>query len=294
MRGTIASAARCLRGVDAMSTQIRRPPLDRRAAPRTGPGKTPRDLLFGLLRLIGRHVQGFHAAVGIFLFIGLAVITLAAAAFAMLAHAMVEGQTQAMDDAILRFMGSNGAPWLDTAALEVTALGARVVVYMVVLVSSAFLWHTRHHYSAALLWVAVLGSGLINTVLKLTFNRPRPDVFPWRTQHVGLASFPSGHAMTSIVVYGTLAFLISRLAPTPLLKRLTWFLAVLVIVLVGLSRLYLGVHYPSDVLAGFGIGAAWAVTCALGIEAVRYFRRRRPEVEVEEQDLDAPGPVTGD
>jgi undecaprenyl-diphosphatase len=269
------------------------PPLERRAAPRTGVSNRVRDALFRLLRLIGGHVQGFYAAVGIFLVIGLVVVTLGAAVFAGIARAVVRGQTQQFDEAILRFMGTHGAAWLDTAALEVTALGARVVVYMVVLVASAFLWHTRHHYSAALLWVAVIGSGLINTVLKISFNRPRPDVFPWRTQHVGLASFPSGHAMTSIVVYGTLAFLIVRLAPTRLLKRVTWIVAILVILLVGLSRLYLGVHYPSDVLAGFVIGAAWAVTCALGIEAVRYFRGRRPEVEAEEHDLDVPGPATG-
>lgn len=271
-----------------MNTRLRRTPPERRAEPRTGATDRLRTPLFRLLRLIGRNVHGFYSAVGIFLSIGLAVVTGAAAVFALLATAMVRGQTQAFDDAILRFMGQIGAPWLDNVVLEVTALGARVVVYMVVLVASAFLWQSRHHYSAALLWVAVLGSGFINTVLKVSFNRPRPDVFPWRTQHVGLASFPSGHAMTSIVVYGTLAFLIARLAPTPRLKRLTWALAVIVIVLVGLSRLYLGVHYPSDVLAGFVIGGAWAVTCALGMEAVRYFRTRRPEMEAEEKDLDAP------
>ena len=274
-----------------MSTETH-PPVERRAEPRTGALNALRDALFRLLRLIGRHVQGFYAAVGVFLFIGLAIVTVGAAVFAQIAQAMVEGQTQSFDEAILTFMGQNGAPWLDTTALEVTALGARVVVYMVVLVASAFLWQSRHHYSAALLWVAVIGAGLINTVLKISFNRPRPDVFPWRTQHVGLASFPSGHAMTSIVVYGTLAFLIARLAPTRLLKRLVWALAIFVILVVGLSRLYLGVHYPSDVLAGFVIGAAWAVTCALGIEAVRYFRGRKPGVEAEEHDLDVP--VTGD
>jgi undecaprenyl-diphosphatase len=271
-----------------MNTRLRPSPADRRAEPRTGAANKLRDGLFRLLRLIGRNVQGFYGAVGVFLFVGLAAVTLAAAAFAQIAQAVVRGQTQQFDEAILRFMGEIGAPWLDTVALEVTALGARVVVYMVVLVASAFLWQSRHHYSAALLWVSVIGSGLINTVLKLTFNRPRPDVFPWRTQHVGLASFPSGHAMTSIVAYGTLAFLIARLAPTRLSRRLTWVVAVLVIGIVGLSRLYLGVHYPSDVLAGFVVGGAWAVTCALGMEAVRYFRTRRPEVVVEEKDLDAP------
>lgn len=271
-----------------MNTRLRPPPVDRRAEPRTGGGRRMRNGLFGLLRLIGDHVQGFYAAVGVFLVAGLVVVTLAAAGFAVIAQAMVAGRTQQFDDAILRWMGTHGAPWLDSAALEVTALGARMVVYMVVLVASVFLWQSRHHYSAAMLWVAVIGSGLINTVLKVSFNRPRPDVFPWRTQHVGVASFPSGHAMTSIVVYGTLAFLIARLAPTPWLKRLVWIVAGLVVATVGLSRLYLGVHYPSDVLAGFVVGGAWAIVCALGMEAVRYFRTRRPEVEVEEMHLDNP------
>ena len=271
-----------------MNTRLRQPPVERRAEERSGAANKLRNGLFRLLRLIGRHVQGFYAAVGLFLVIGLVLVTLAAAAFAQIAEAVVEGQTDAFDRGILTWMGEIGAPWLDTAALEVTALGARIVVYMVVLVASAFLWQSRHHYSAALLWVSVFGAGLINTVLKISFNRPRPDVFPWRTQHVGLASFPSGHAMTSIVVYGTLAFLIARLAPTPWLKRLVWGLAVMVIVLVGLSRLYLGVHYPSDVLAGFIIGGAWAIICALGMEAVRYFRTKRPEVVVEEKDLEKP------
>ena len=271
-----------------MNTRLRRPPADRRAEPRSGAVNTLRNGLFRLLRLIGRHVQGFYAAMGVFLVAGLALVTLAAAGFAVIAEAVVAGQTDAFDRGILQWMGDIGAPWLDMAALEVTALGARIVVYMVVLVASAFLWQSRHHYSAALLWVSVIGAGLINTVLKISFNRPRPDVFPWRTQHVGLASFPSGHAMTSIVVYGTLAFLIARLAPTAWLKRLVWVLAVLVVVLVGLSRLYLGVHYPSDVLAGFIIGGAWAIICALGMEAVRYFRTKRPEVVVEEKDLEKP------
>ena len=271
-----------------MNTRLRKPAVERRGEPRRGIVNVLRDALFRLLRLIGRNVRGFYSAVGLFLVTGLVAITVATAVFAQIAEAMMEGQTQAFDESVLRWMGTNGAPWLDVAALEVTALGARVVVYMVVLVASAFLWHSRHHYSAGLLWVAVLGSGIVNSALKLSFNRPRPNVFPWRTEHVGLASFPSGHAMTSIVVYGTLAFLIARLTPRAWMRRMVWGLAAVVIVLVGLSRLYLGVHYPSDVIAGFIIGGAWAVVCALGMEAVRSFRTRRPEVVVEEKHLDAP------
>ena len=258
---------------------------------RAGPLRPLWNVLYRLFRWIGRHSRGFYAAVGAYLLIGLALVVVAAVGFAHLAARVMAGDTQVMDETVLRWMNDMGAPWLDTVALEVTALGARLVVWMVVLVASVFLWHTRHHYSASLLWVAMIGGGIVNSAFKMGFDRPRPDVFPWRTQHVGLASFPSGHAMTSIVVYGTLAFLVARLAPTRWLRGLTWGVAMLVILLIGWSRLYLGVHYPTDVLAGFVIGAAWAVVCGLGIEAVRYFRRRRPEVVVEEKDLGGPGPT---
>lgn len=274
-----------------MSPPTPPPAVERRSAPREGPLRPLYNLLYRLLRWIGAHVQGFYRAVGVFLIIGLAVVLVAAVGFATLAERVMAGDTLHMDESILRSMERMGAPWLDNLALEVTALGARVVVWMVVLIASVFLWSSRHHYSAALLWVSMIGAGFVNAALKVSFNRPRPDVFPWRTQHVGLASFPSGHAMTSIVVYGTLAFLIARLAPTRLLRRLTWALAIVVILLIGWSRLYLGVHYPSDVLAGFVMGAAWAVICGLGIEAVRYFRSRRPMVVVEEKDLETGGPV---
>lgn len=274
-----------------MSTRRQPPVYDRRTLPRGGPLRPLYNVLYRVLRWIGAHVQGFYKAVGVFLIIGLAVVLVAAAGFAELAERVMAGDTLHADESILRLMEKMGSPFMDSVALEVTALGARVVVWMVVLIASVFMWSSRHHYSAALLWVSMLGAGFVNTALKLSFNRPRPDVFPWRTNHVGLASFPSGHAMTSVVVYGTLAFLISRLAPTRFLKRLTWALAILVILLIGWSRLYLGVHYPSDVLAGFVMGAAWAVICGLGMEAVRYFRTRRPAVVVEERDLDPGGPV---
>ncbi|HEX8243663.1 MAG TPA: phosphatase PAP2 family protein, partial [Longimicrobium sp.] len=161
------------------------------------------------------------------------------------------------------------------------------VVWLLVIIASVFLWVSRHRWSATLLWVSILGSGLINSVMKLFFNRPRPHLFPWRVPYAGLSSFPSGHSMTSMVCYATLAYLIARLVPSAFLRRFTFVVAALIIVLIGMSRMYLGVHYPTDVLAGFMMGLAWASFCALGIEAMRFFRHREPEVAQQEQDLDA-------
>lgn len=93
--------------------------------------------------------------------------------------------------------------------------------------------------------------------------------------------------MGAMVMYATLAYLVARLESTPALRRLTFVFAAILVSLIGASRMYLGVHYPSDVLGGFLIGLAWATFCALGIEAIRYFRRRKPGVERVEHDLDA-------
>ncbi|HEX8907523.1 MAG TPA: phosphatase PAP2 family protein [Longimicrobiaceae bacterium] len=261
-------------------------PIDRRSKPRTTP-QPARNAMFRLFRWVGGHVRGFHAAVGALLFVGLAVILICVALFAALADEVMEGDTLPFDRAVLLWMDRHSSPMLTGLALDVTALGAGTVVWLLVIVASVFLWVSRHRYSAALLWVSILGSGLINSVMKLFFNRPRPHLFPWRVPYAGFSSFPSGHSMTSMVCYATLAYLIARLVPSVFLRRFTFGVAALIIVLIGLSRMYLGVHYPTDVLAGFMMGLAWSSFCALGIEALRFFRRREPALAAQEQDLDA-------
>jgi undecaprenyl-diphosphatase len=243
--------------------------------------------MFALFRLIAERVRGFHAAIGALLIVALGVIVACVAFFAMLAKVVMGGGTQSMDDAVLLWMNGHASPVLTDVALNVTALGAGVVVWLVVIVASVFLWASRHRWSVALLWVSIVGSGLINSVMKLFFNRPRPQLFPWRAPYAGLSSFPSGHSMTSMVCYATLAYLVARLEPNRFLRRFTFGVAGLIVVLIGLSRMYLGVHYPTDVLAGFTMGLAWASFSALGIEALRYFRHRKPEVAAQEKDLDA-------
>lgn len=264
---------------------------ERRNEVRSGVVPRLRNVLFPVLRWIERHVQGFHTAVGLFLTIGFVIAVLALWAFAEIADLVTDGQTQRFDDSVLLWIHRHASPAFDVYALEITSLGSGTVVFMTILIASAFLWSSRHRYSVWLLWIAVAGGGLLNLALKALFDRPRPQLFEWRTPYAGQSSFPSGHSMYAVIVYWTLAYLLSRLEESRLMKRLTWAFAVIVILLIGLSRLYLGVHYPSDVLGGFIAGFAWATFCATGIEAVRYFRTRKPEVEEAEHDLDGKRPA---
>jgi undecaprenyl-diphosphatase len=257
------------------------------------PARTSSGAATPLFRWLVRHVRSLHAALGIYLLAGFAALVATIGLFAWLADEVGEGATQQLDNAVLLWLDAHKSDLATRAALEVTALGSGLVVVMMVLVATAFLWLSRHRYSVLLLWVAVLGGEVLNGVLKTVFDRPRPHLFAWRTT-AALSSFPSGHAMTSVVVYLTLAYLLARLEPSRTMRRLTLALAVLLVLGIGWSRLYLGVHYPSDVLAGYAAGLAWSTFCALGMEAVRHFRTRQPEVQQAEHDLQRPVPPVAD
>jgi undecaprenyl-diphosphatase len=149
---------------------------------------------------------------------------------------------------------------------------------MIVAISGMFLWLTKHRYSALLLLIAAGGGIILNGLLKAGFGRPRPQIFDWGITVVSW-SFPSGHAMSAAIVYGTVAYLAARLQERRLHRAITMMCAATIIIAIGASRLYLGVHYPSDVLAGVIIGLAWAGFCMATLEAIQlYARRRAPKV----------------
>ncbi|CAN5815265.1 hypothetical protein BH23GEM3_BH23GEM3_12670 [soil metagenome] len=265
-----------------------------RQRPREGGGRHRHEpdsaALRGTFRWIERYTSGFHSAIGVFLLLGFVIVVAAAAVLALIARWIRTDTAQGVDNTVLRWLDASRTGRLDFIMMEITALGSGTVVGLMLLVAGTFLWLTRHRYSAVLLGIAVSGGAVLNVILKYFFERPRPDVFEWLT-HATHTSFPSGHATNAVVLYGTLAYLIGRLEPTLQLRRITRAFALLLILLIGLSRPYLGVHYPTDVIAGFIIGAAWAMVCALGIEAVRFFQERQPEIERVEKDLDRDSPV---
>jgi undecaprenyl-diphosphatase len=258
---------------------------ERRRVPR-GILKFPRDLLYSTLRFIARHIKGFFGAVVAFLTVGFVVGISAAVLFVITATVVAAGFTQTFDDNVLEWFARHRTPRLDELMLDVTSLGNGIVLVVLVLVAAVFLWQTRHHWSVYLLVIGTVGGDLLNTLLKEYFERPRPSVVI-QIDTVSSMSFPSGHAMVSLIVYGSVAYLVGRLEPTAGLRRTTWAFAVLIILSIGISRVYLGVHYPSDVIAGFIAGLAWLAFVASGVTAVRFFAPRRPETATEEKDLNA-------
>ena len=266
--------------------------MERRARPRRGL-RLP-DAVYGALRWIGGHVRGFYAAVGLFLVLGFGLAAAALALFAAVARGVAAGATQRFDDAAVLWIHQYSSTPLDALALLGAALGSGGAIAIALAAGTVYFWRSGHHYSAFLLWAALVGGRILNTELKAFFDRPRPDFFAGELELVGVRvsfpgspSFPSGHAITSVIIFGTLAYLVVRLEPTVRMRRWTLAGATALILLIGLSRIYLGVHYPSDVLAGYLAGFIWATFCALAIEAVRYFRTKKPEVVEEERDLEA-------
>ncbi len=202
-------------------------------------------------------------------------IALAAFVFVRLASEISEGDTRAFDTGILlalRRAGDAAHPigprWLEAATVDVTALGGGTVLTMVSLAVIGFLLTGRRWSRALFVTFAVVGSVVLNALLKLEYARPRPELVA-HLVNVTSTSFPSGHAMNSAGVYLTLGVLMARAVQGRRLKLYLVGMAALLTLLIGASRVYLGVHYPTDVLAGWTAGAAWAALCWLVAERLR-------------------------
>lgn len=251
-----------------------------------GHAAAPLRLLYSTLRLIARHVHGFWGAIIAFLAVALIVGLVVTALFGVLAEAVRGGFTQTVDENVLRWIAARRTPALNEAMLEITTIGSGIPLILMVIVAAVFLWFTKHHWSVLFLLLATGGGQVINRLLKAYFNRDRPSVVEWG-HFVDTASFPSGHAMSSFIVYLTMAYLVARIAPNVALKRFTWGLAIVMVLAVGFTRMYLGVHYPTDVIGGFIAGFGWVTFVAACMAALRFFAPRRPEVVAEEHDLEA-------
>lgn len=155
-----------------------------------------------------------------------------------------------------------GSETIEGYVRDITALGGTAVLTLLTTLVVLFLLLAGRWQLALFVLVAVGGGQIVSTLLKFGIDRPRPDLVPHLMRETS-RSFPSGHAMMSAVTYLTLGSLLARILPQRRLKIFFLFTAILLTAMVGISRIYIGVHWPSDVLAGWCVGFAWAMGCWL-------------------------------
>jgi undecaprenyl-diphosphatase len=184
--------------------------------------------------------------------------------FLALASEVMEGDTRALDSRILLALRRADDPsrpvgpaWIEPALLDLTAIGGTTVLGLVVFAVTGFLALQRRYRTSAFVLMTATSGEAANWAIKGFFARPRPTVVP-HLREVMSSSFPSGHAMESAIIYLTLGAMLMRITEGRVTKIYCMSLAVILTLLVGISRVYLGVHYPTDVIGGWMFGFLWA------------------------------------
>jgi undecaprenyl-diphosphatase len=216
-----------------------------------------RALLKDRGELVLRLVNRLTLAAAIWLTVGLALSAFVIWAFAELADGVVEGESRRFDGAVLLWIHSHSPEWLDGPMRLVTALGYYQVVVPILVAIVLVFYLKGWRLSALLLLVSTVGGSLLTTVLKAVFGRARPELFD-SGYTASFYSFPSGHATVAVGFYGALTLILAY----RLRGFARWAVAtggVSLVLLIGFSRLYLGVHYPTDVLAGFLAAPLWVI-----------------------------------
>ncbi len=204
--------------------------------------------------------------------------------FAMIADEVKEGGTQSIDRKLLLAMrhpgdlSPLGPPAVQEAARDVTALGSIVVLGLITFITCTFLALDGKGRMSLFLLISVVSGLIAGVLLKDLFHRPRPDIVP-HAAYVATASFPSGHSMMSALTYLTLGALLARSHERRRIKAFFLLLAAMLTLMVGVSRVYLGVHWPTDVLAGWTAGAVWALLSWLVARQLQ----SRHNIELEEE-----------
>jgi undecaprenyl-diphosphatase len=210
--------------------------------------------------------------------VALAVGLLTAAAALMLlswlGREILSGVAPALDDPVRSAVHGYASPRLTAFMRAMSLYGGPTWLTAIGLLLALGFLIKRWHRGAVLLVITMAGGGLLNTLLKQSFARVRPEAFfdyPLPASH----SFPSGHAFFSASFFGTIAVLLTDRVRSRAVQLSVWVIALFLVLLIGLSRIYLGVHYPSDVLAGYAAATVWVAAVAFGDRIVSHRRRRR-------------------
>lgn len=192
--------------------------------------------------------------------------------FAQIAEEVLEKESQAFDTRILLAIERIHTPLLDRVMLAITFIGDPTVLLVICLGFGIWLLKQGRRATTTTLGVAVVGSIVLNFLLKNLFGRARPELWN-RIVDVGYYSFPSGHAMVSLVIYGLIGYILSTRFPRA--RTLIICLTVILVAAIGFSRLYLGVHWPTDVAAGYAAGLVWLIACISSLKVWRKYRSAR-------------------
>jgi undecaprenyl-diphosphatase len=208
--------------------------------------------------------------------------------FIELADSIADGETLRFDPWLLRALRTKDDPaipigpwWVSVMARDCTSLGGYFCLILFTAVTAGYLYLDQKKFLSRFLIASALSGYIVSTVLKMMFQRARPDLVP-HLDVVASSSFPSGHSMNAAVVYLTLGTLLATAARRQRLKVYVIGVALFITVMVGLSRIYLGVHYPTDVLAGWMAGLVWAILCYL-VARILQKRRKLQELSSEGQ-----------
>jgi undecaprenyl-diphosphatase len=209
--------------------------------------------------------------------------------FFEIADEVAEGTTQQFDEAVLMFLRNaedyeepRGPYWLKSTVRDLTSLGGGPVLILLIASVLGFLLLRKEYLIALLVLFATLGGTALGQLLKNIFGRERPTIVT-HLMDVGQLSFPSGHSLMSAVVYLSLAALLSRIQKRRIIRIYIFSIALLLTFIVGLTRIYLGVHYPTDVIGGWSVGLAWATFCWF----LAWFVQKKSgtgEIDVEEEE----------
>lgn len=210
--------------------------------------------------------------------VNLFILVTAVLVFIYLAKEVVSGDTQKVDEMVLNYLRYDGTvklpigpTWFTGVMTDITALGGATVIFLITSAVVFYLLILKQYEFMWLILIATIGGALLSLGLKELFVRERPPLI-FHLLTVKSLSFPSGHATMSSVVYLTQGALFAKVQTNKKIRIYTLMVALVLVFLIGTSRVYLGVHYPTDVLAGWSVGLAWASLCWI---AVKYFQKRK-------------------